>query len=89
MAWDIRGIQDIIAITLDAIFYIACVPKVILSLKILKGKTKKNLLLKTLIYSFVLVVGVYAMGTIASGTAIRHRYKTLSLIIIILMSLNV
>ena len=53
------------------LFYIMYVPKAILSFKDTEGQTKKDLLLKTLIYSFVLVVGVYAMGTIASGTAIR------------------
>jgi len=38
--------------------------------------------------SFIFVVGVYAMGTMSSGTAIRHRYKSLSLAIIIVMGLE-
>jgi hypothetical protein len=88
MFWNIRGILDIGAVILDSVFYIVFILKIFLLIKKLKKKGKKDLLLTTLMYSLILVMVVYAMGTIASGTAIRHRYKLLSLIIIIIMYLE-
>ena len=48
MIWDVRGIADIITITLDSIFYIIFFLKVLLSLKELKSNNKRNLLIKNL-----------------------------------------
>lgn len=87
MIWDIRGISDIIAISLDSIFYIVFLFIIFISFNNLDRGNKNYLLLKTLKYGLVLIISVYAMGTVASGTAIRHRYKCLTLIIIILMNI--
>lgn len=88
MPWDIRGIQDTIAVSLDSVFYLILVFKMFMLFRRTKEKNKKNSLLKTLFFSFILVIGVFAMGTMSSGTAIRHRYKSLTLMIIILASLE-
>jgi len=86
MIWDIRGLQDVIAILFDSVFYLVLISKVI---KAFFGKyldNKEGLLIKTLVIVIVLVIGAYSMGTIAAGTAIRHRYKVLSFLLIIIFT---
>jgi len=83
MIWDIRGIQDLIAFIFDSLFYLLLIPYAIAAFFGKNQDKREKLLLRTLIIACVLVIGVYAMGTIAAGTAIRHRYKVLSILIII------
>lgn len=82
MPWDIRGIHDVIAFLFDSLFYIIAVPKIFGDSLSLDLHSDKHVF-GTLLLSFVLLTGVYAMGTIASGTAVRHRYKGLSLLIML------
>lgn len=88
MPWDIRGLPDAIAFLFDSLFYIVIVPKIFKDLLNLGSNRKDKLIFRTLLFSFILVTGVHAMGTIASGTAVRHRYKGLSLLIILWMILE-
>lgn len=73
MLWDIRGISDLITIFLDSFLYL------FLLLKILKLKSKS--ISKMFFSSFLLLSILFAMGTFTSGTAVRHRYNTLPLLI--------
>jgi 4-amino-4-deoxy-L-arabinose transferase-like glycosyltransferase len=86
MIWDIRGLQDIIAILFDVVFYMILI-SIVTKAFFYKGIARKNdIIIKILIIATVLVIGAYSMGTIAAGTAIRHRYKVLSLLLIIVFS---
>jgi len=88
MPWDIRGLPDAIAFLFDSLFYIIIVPRMFRGLLHLDSNRKDKLVFRTLLLSFILITGVHAMGTIASGTAVRHRYKGLSLLIILWMILE-
>jgi hypothetical protein len=83
MIWDIRGLQDLIAILFDSVFYLVLTINVIAAFFGKCLNKRERLLIKALIFACVLVIGAYSMGTIAAGTAIRHRYKVLSFLIII------
>ena len=86
MIWDIRGAQDIIAFLFDVVFYMILI-SIIIKAFFYKGFARKNdIIIKILIIATVLVIGAYSMGTIAAGTAIRHRYKVLSLLLIVVFS---
>lgn len=75
-----RGISDILSFGLDSLVYI------ILSLRIIFVRTKvpekyKQIYL-TLIFSLIITVFTFGLGTSTAGTAIRHRNKLLVLLIV-------
>lgn len=82
MIWDVRGFQDVAAILLDSAFYLILMLSMceVWLKRHLVGKHK--LLIEALVLSIVAVAAVFAMGTTAAGTAMRHRYKILSLLLI-------
>lgn len=86
--FDWRGLMDIIAFVFDSVIYI------FLSYKIIRSKVqikRYRYLLLFIGISFLFATLVFSFGTIASGTAIRHRAKILTLLLVcygIAMSYN-
>ena len=77
--FDWRGMMDIIAFLLDSTIYI------FLSFKIITNNIyyrHDRTLVLFVVISFLAATFLFAFGTIASGTAIRHRAKILSLLLI-------
>lgn len=77
--FDWRGLMDIIAFVFDSVVYI------FLSYKIIRSKVqikKYRYLLLFIGISFLTATLVFSLGTIASGTAIRHRAKILTLLLV-------
>ncbi len=76
MPWDWRGIGDIIAFLLSSLIYIYILFKCIMS----KNKNSLN----KIIILIILTLGlVYGMSCFNTGTAIRHREKTIPFIVIL------
>lgn len=75
--WEWRGIQDILAFFIDSIWYL------ILCWGIYKSKPNAfNTLKRGLIMSLLTVVFIFGIGVTNSGTAMRHRAKLLSFIVV-------
>lgn len=76
---DWRGLMDIIAFIFDSSIYIY------LSYKIFRIKIpirSERYLIRFILIAFLMATFVFAFGTIASGTAIRHRAKILTLLLV-------
>lgn len=84
MVWDIRNINDIIAFTLDSVFYIYMIARI--SKQILKAdfKHENNTVFLSLLIGLIASVSVFALGTSNAGTALRHRFKVLPLMMLMI-----
>lgn len=71
--WQWRGLEDIVAFTLDASIFIALAVLVILGLRSSPSRTKSLLAVFTV--TLVGVLFIFAVGTGNAGTAMRHRQK--------------
>ncbi|MCL2019391.1 MAG: hypothetical protein FWG70_06470 [Oscillospiraceae bacterium] len=79
MPWDWRGFGDMVAYLTDTIIYLVLI---FICIKLLiKNKSLNNKSIYAMILIFIVVACVYAAGTITAGTAIRHRYKLLVVLI--------
>lgn len=86
--FDWRGMMDIVAFLLDSSIYLFLSYKIV-STSIVNKKFRY--LRNFLLIGFLVITFMLAMGTISSGTAIRHRAKILSLLLVcygITMSYN-
>ena len=81
----IRGVLDIITLLLNSSIYIYIT---IIGIKTYK-KIRKNLskrekqIVKALLFSALLTIAVFSVGTRNAGTAMRHRDKVLPFLIVI------
>jgi len=76
---DWRNLMDAIAFLLDSTVYI------FLFYQIIKRKShspERRYLIRFLLVSFFLATFVFAFGTIASGTAVRHRAKIVAILFV-------
>lgn len=83
MPWDIRNLNDIIAFLLDSIIYMYLSVGVLKKIRGLDFKNEKNKLFVCLLVGLLSAVSVFALGTSNAGTALRHRFKILPLMIIL------
>jgi hypothetical protein len=77
---DWRGMMDIITFFLDSLVYF------IISIYVLrysKSLTKDKPLVIILLLLLIIVLFTFAYGTIAAGTAVRHRNKFLAILLVI------
>lgn len=80
---DWRGFTDFIAFILDSLIYLYLIISIIMVRKyIWKYKSRISILFRYIIIGYALTILVFSFGTIASGTAIRHRNKLLPVLII-------
>jgi 4-amino-4-deoxy-L-arabinose transferase-like glycosyltransferase len=84
LPWDIRNMNDIIAIMLDVVIYYYLFMQLVLKMKKLKWKDPSNKLFISLLIGIFITGLVFALGTSNAGTALRHRYKILTLILLAL-----
>lgn len=80
--WDIRNINDIIAFALDSIIYLYLFKQLVKKIKRVKWKDSNNQLFISLLIGILIVGVAFALGTANAGTALRHRYKLITLIIL-------
>lgn len=78
---DWRGINDVIGFCFSSFFLIYLTWISFTNLKYVKDKIEKNLVKILLISSFITIF-IYGLGVFASGTAMRHRTKIISILII-------
>lgn len=71
---DWRGVMDVVAFCLDSTFYIWAFFKIIQRFRDISDPVLKNIT-RYLMASILAMTFVFAYGTIASGTALRHRCK--------------
>ena len=80
--WEIRNINDVIAFGLDVFIYFYLFYLIVKKVKNINWKNPSNQLFLCLLISIITTGFVYALGTSNAGTALRHRYKILILIIL-------
>lgn len=83
MMWDIRNISDLISIIFDSLiyFYLGVRTLYFSKYKIHVSIDKK--ILNMIIISLLITSFVFSIGTANAGTALRHRFKLLPLLIIV------
>ena len=75
--WEWRGFKDILAFFIDSIWY------VMLCWGIYKSKPNAFYMVKKgLVISLLAVVFIFGLGVSNAGTAMRHRAKLLSFIVV-------
>ncbi len=79
--WAWRGIKDMGAFIIDAMFYLVFIVALIPMYR--KTDKDKRFLLAIFIIQFFLFVLFFAQGTFTAGTAMRHRLKSLIIILTI------
>ena len=77
---DWRGVSDAVSFLFDSILYVYLLSSISFSVK--KSKLDKNLKIIIIIILFISSF-VFALGTVNAGTAMRHRYKLLPILLII------
>lgn len=78
MPWDFRGMMDVISFMLDSLFYVGFF-YMIYFVKLRQAKYKY---LRGSLLGFWIAVVLFSWGTIAAGTAIRHRAKFFPVLVI-------
>jgi hypothetical protein len=78
--FDWRGLQDIVAFILDSIFYLYFVFYILKHYKNPQNKLYNSILKYLTIVTFVFVF-IFGYGTMASGTAMRHRCKLFPIVL--------
>lgn len=83
MPWQLRGGMDLITFLLDSTLYIIAMYTFI-RLKKYRGYIPRNIynLIKLLYIMYIVMMIPYAWGTVAAGTAIRHRFKGFFILLI-------
>lgn len=81
MPWDIRNINDIIAFGFDSLIYCYFFIKLITKVRKLDWREPSNKIFISIFIGIIITGLVYALGTSNAGTALRHRYKLIILII--------
>lgn len=76
--FDWRGIMDVIAFLMDSLIYLFLSYKIVMTS--IPNKRIRNLR-AFLLVAFLITTFMFSMGTIAAGTAIRHRAKILSILL--------
>lgn len=80
MPWDFRGVGDVLTFAFDSLFYLAALSIAIRNFPRLNGD-------KRLIIALILVITVatlvFGAGISNAGTAMRHRFKLLSLFLLL------
>ena len=77
---DWRGVTDAVSFLFDSFLYVYLLSSISFSVK--KSKLDKKLKVIILIILFISSC-VFALGTVNAGTAMRHRYKLLPILLII------
>jgi hypothetical protein len=80
LPFDWRGLWDIVAFIFDSIFYVYFVFCILKYYKNMRDKTYRSILRYLIIVTFLFVF-VFGYGTIAAGTAMRHRCKLFSMVL--------
>ncbi len=80
LPWDFRGIKDVLAFSIDSMVQISCMLYIIRNSKYVQDEYKT--LLKLLFFAFILNALVFGAGTFGSGTALRHRAKFVSVLVL-------
>lgn len=78
--FDWRGISDIVAFMFDTVFYIISTVSII---KYWKYYKHDNDITVSLICMIIVTALIFAMGTVSSGTAMRHRNKLSIMIMLV------
>lgn len=81
----IRNLTDLIIFLVDSLIYIYIIFRIcmLLRLNLKKISTLKKIVLKSLLISWIAISSIFALGTFNYGTAIRHRFKLLIILLII------
>ena len=69
MPWKFRSAMDVFSFVFDSMVYLVLIIKII--------KNPKRSMTRLLLYVFMVLATVFALGTFNSGTAIRHRFSLL------------
>lgn len=80
MPWDFRGLFDVLTFIFDSLFYLG-VP--VLAVRNLRNIHDRKSLLLALMVIIVLAALVFGAGVSNAGTALRHRYKLISIFLIL------
>lgn len=80
MLWDIRGINDIIAILFSSIYYLTIS---VLAINMQIKRKSSNKLITLILIILGITISIFAFGTSNAGTAVRHRDKLLGIVTII------
>lgn len=80
--WDIRNINDVIALLLDALIYSYFFIQLFKKVRNIDWREPKNQLFISLLFAVLITGLIFALGTSNAGTALRHRYKILVVIIL-------
>lgn len=83
MPWDCRGLKDAISFLTDSAIYIYLIYIMFKNYRYLEKEDKS--VIKALGIGVLLAIIVYSLGTVAAGTAIRHRHKFLGLLTFLAM----
>jgi hypothetical protein len=86
MPWNWRGIGDVIAFFLDSIIYVYIIILLVRKLWKLKFLSSKNRIFVSCLFGLTTALSVFSLGTANAGTALRHRYKLLTLLIVLICS---
>lgn len=78
--FDWRGLNDMVAFLIDSSLYIWFFWRIY---KDVPRNCSNKILSKYLLLSIVLAVAVFSVGTVAAGTAMRHRAKIVSIIFVL------
>jgi len=83
MPWDARGVVDLFTFLTDSLFYLA---SPVLFLAIRKRLSKEERLLGHALLIIIFVASmVFGAGVSNAGTAVRHRFKLVSLLMVLLV----
>lgn len=82
LPWDFRGLMDIVTFLTDSVFYVGVPLLVLVRLRRLAPRTR-GLAIGLLVVLFVSSL-VFGAGVSNAGTATRHRFKLISLVMVLL-----
>ncbi len=80
LPWDFRGIQDVLAFSVESMLQLVCMFYVINNYKFVERGNR--LFVKVMFIMFVLTALLFGIGTFESGTALRHRAKFVSILLL-------
>jgi len=81
MPWNLRGISDVLAFGFDSLLLLLGVTFSLVNMKRMTKTYKK--LIKVLLCMYFLTALIFGAGTFDSGTAMRHRAKFTSILLIV------
>ena len=84
MPWDWRGLKDIGAFLVDSLVYVVCLCYVFKNYKYSENRK----LVLALLLGFFATAFVFGVGTWNAGTAIRHRNKIFSVLLLMTAQLQ-